>query len=63
MNLFVRKCSRLKIFDVLVVLSVLTCFTSAPYIGYYLFGHSYALVSGGLSIGIFCWLIAILIAI
>ncbi|WP_273162901.1 hypothetical protein [Bacteroides fluxus] len=53
MNLFVKKCSRLKIFDVLVVLSVLTCFTSAPYIGYYLFGHSYVLVSGGLSIGVF----------
>ena len=53
MKLFVRKYSKLKLFDILVVLSVFTCFTSAPYIGYYLFGNLYALVSGVLSIGIF----------
>lgn len=39
--------------NVLILLSVLTCFSSAPYIGYYLFGHFYSLFSGILSISTF----------
>lgn len=44
---------RLNLINTFVLLSILTCFSSAPYIGHYLFGSIYALFSGILSILIF----------
>lgn len=50
--------NRNRIINVLTVISILTCFTSTPYLGHYLFGGGYVLVSGVLSVSIFVIAIA-----
>lgn len=46
--------SRISIFSrILIVLSLITCLSSAPYLGHYLFGSKYVLVSGGFSLLVF----------
>ena len=44
---------KIELINILIVLSILTCFSSAPYLGHYLFGNVYTLFSGILSILIF----------
>ena len=51
--------NRNSIIELLTVISILTCFTSTPYLGHYLFGGAYTLVSGVLAVTIFAASIAL----